>query len=93
MLSNPPPYCLAALVVLEIWRVVVAALHAAAFTAHSPASAAAVPISGMPSRVENEVSVKHIQTLTGVPDVGKRCRFARLLQADFGVFEQTAQHL
>ncbi len=44
-------------------------------------------------RVENEVSVKRIQTLTGVPDVGKRCRFARLLQANFGVFEQTAQHL
>jgi hypothetical protein len=28
-MSNPPPYCPAALVVVEIWRVVVVVLHAA----------------------------------------------------------------
>jgi len=50
MLLNPPSYCPAALVVVEIWRVVVAVvLHAPAFTALSPASAAAVPISRMSS--------------------------------------------
>ena len=48
-MSNPPPYCPAALVVVEIWRVVVAVVHTVAFTALSPTSAAAVPISRMSS--------------------------------------------
>ena len=46
---NPPPYCPADLVVVEIWRVVVAVVHTVAFTALSPTSAAAVPISRMSS--------------------------------------------
>ena len=48
-MSNQPPYRPAALVVVEILRVVVAVLHATAFTALSPASAAVVPISRMSS--------------------------------------------